>query len=174
MNGKIERKTKVMNMKKKTKTITETDDKTALEYKGQVIKFLGKNEIDSFDKLGRTPLFYSVIEGDKDLSELLIDAGASIDIKDIKGWTLLHFAAQNYDTEMLDYLLSKGAPVDAMDKFGNSVLWRAVFASKGRGEIIQSLLRSGANPDLKNNIGISPIELANSIANFEIIKHFVL
>ncbi len=44
----------------------------------------------------------------------------------------------------------------------------AVFESQGRGEMIKILLAAGADRNRKNNHGVSPAELAASIANFDV------
>jgi hypothetical protein len=38
------------------------------------------------------------------------------------------------------------------------------------GEVIEILLASGADKDLKNNYGISPLDLAGTIANFDAMQ----
>ena len=58
-------------------------------------------------------------------------------------------------------LLEAGAPVDAQDRFGNTPLWRAVFDSRGQGATVQLLLRAGADPDIVNEAGATPRELAD-------------
>jgi ankyrin repeat protein len=63
--------------------------------------------------------------------------------------------------------------VDAQDIHGNTPLSRAVFDSKGRGQVIKLLLSSGANKDLKNKHGISPEDLAKSIGNYDVSKLLV-
>ena len=62
--------------------------------------------------------------------------------------TPLHFAAQQHHVEVAQALLGAGAVVDATDKHGNTPLWKAVFASQGRGELIALLREAGADPNL--------------------------
>ena len=70
-------------------------------------------------------------------------------------------------------LLRAGAMVDAQDTRGNTPLWRAVFESRGRGDTIQALLAAGANPDLPNQSGVTPGQLAERIANLDVAQ-FIL
>ena len=51
-------------------------------------------------------------------------------------------------------------------------LVKATFASEGRGEIVKLLLERNADPDLKNIHGISPKDLANTIANYDLKRFF--
>jgi ankyrin repeat protein len=60
------------------------------------------------------------------------------------GNSALHYAAQEYHCEMARLLLDSGASVDIQDKHGNTSLWRAVFNSRGRGDVISILLKAGA------------------------------
>ena len=82
----------------------------------------------------------------------------------------VHFAAQEGHTEVARVLLRGGAAVDARDSFGNTPLWRAVFESRGRGDTIKVLLAAGANPDLPNESGVSPRQLAERIANLDVAR----
>jgi ankyrin repeat protein len=60
--------------------------------------------------------------------------------------------------------------VDAQDTWGNTPLWRAVFESRGRGDTIQALLAAGAKPDLPNQSGVTPRQLAERIGNFDVAQ----
>jgi ankyrin repeat protein len=70
-------------------------------------------------------------------------------------------------------LINSGAKVDAADKYGNTPLGRATFNSRGRGEVIRILLDHGANRDLPNKSGVSPVKLANTIGNYDVKQFFV-
>jgi uncharacterized protein len=124
------------------------------------------------DKLGRTPLHYATFEGKADLARSLLAAGADASTKDKSGWTPLHAAAQSYSVEIAALLIQHGAAVDAHDEHGNTPLWRAVFESRGRGEMIALLRRSGADPELQNFHGVSAIALARAIANYDVAQFF--
>ena len=65
-----------------------------------------------------------------------------------------------------------GALVDVADEHGNTPLFRAVFESKGRGEMVKLLLSRGAGPDLCNAHGVSPRIVADTIANFDVKQFF--
>lgn len=96
-----------------------------------------------------------------------------MNLKDANGWTPLHYAANEYFPEVTEFLLNNEAKVNATDDYGNNVLWRAVFASKGRGEIIHLLLAHNANQDQKNDSGISLLELAETIDNYDVKQFFL-
>ena len=108
------------------------------------------------------------------VSELarLLAEGTNVNAQDDKGWTPLHFAAQVSSPECVAQLLRVGADTSLQDSFGNTALFRAVFASNGNGAVIQLLRQAGADPLSKNSRGVSPISLARSIANYDIAQFF--
>jgi ankyrin repeat protein len=64
--------------------------------------------------------------------------------------------------------LQKVALVDAQDANGNTPLWRAVFAHQGNEELIALLLENGANPERANRDGVTPLSLAEAVADPEV------
>jgi ankyrin repeat protein len=124
------------------------------------------------DRDGRTPLHNAVFEGRIAAVRDLIGGGSDVNAKDRGGRTPLHFAAQEYRVEEARLLCAGGAVVDERDMSGNSPLWRATFCSRGRGDLIRLLLDQGANPDMPNQSGVSPRELAARIGNFDVQQFF--
>jgi ankyrin repeat protein len=127
-------------------------------------------DVGELDREGRTPLFYSIMDGRLDISSHLIDAGANVNAHDRNLETPLHVAAREYQLSAAKLLLEHGAQVDPRDSHGNTALSHAVFGSKGRGEMIALLLGHSADKHLKNKHGISPDDLARSIANYDVCK----
>lgn len=121
--------------------------------------------VDALDRAGRTPLFYAVDEGDRAIVAELLRLGADVNARDKNLETPLHFAARADQGEIGKLLLENGATVDAQDAHGNTPLFRAMFDSKGRGQMIELLLSFGADKASKNKYGVSPEELAKSIAD---------
>ena len=120
---------------------------------------LQKPEVDVnvIDRDGRTALAQAVIGGKNDFVEVLLAKGANPNVPDkLGGHVALHFAAQGWHVETVKRLLAGGAKIDVPDKFGNTPLARAVFESKGRGEVIQLLIKAGADKNHKNSSGVSP------------------
>jgi len=120
----------------------------------------------------RSDFLESVISRDYIKTRKLIEEGANINQSGVNEWTALHFAAQNNDVIIGKLLIENGASIDAQDKYGNSTLWRATFSSKGNGDFITMLLDAGANKNLNNLSGISPIELARKISNYSVIDFY--
>ena len=99
-------------------------------------------------------------------------SGEDLNAADPKDWTALHFAAQNNDAEVCGLLLEAGAFVDPQDFYGNTPLWRAVINSKGDGECIKCFRSHGADPFIKNKSGISAVDLARGIGNYDVAQFF--
>jgi ankyrin repeat protein len=129
-------------------------------------------DINMKDKDGRTLLFYAILTHNYDIVELLISHNCDLNIRDNLGWTPLHYAVQEDLLEITKLLLDKKADINIVDNYGNTPISRAVFNSRGRGEIILLLRAYNANPNIKNNSGVSAIDLANKIANFNVIQFF--
>jgi ankyrin repeat protein len=124
------------------------------------------------DKQGRTSLHQAAAGGNAFEVQLLLNGGADVNAQDTNGWSPLHFAAQACSADCTDLLLHAGADVTLKDSFGNTALFRAVFASRGEGEVIKLLRAAGADPYATNSHGVSPLSLARSIANFNVAMHF--
>lgn len=132
---------------------------------------MNKVDLNPLDEDGRTPLIHSVIDGMYEFIQLLLENGANVNVSDELGYTALHYAAQSYDLKATQLLLENGAKVDILDNHGNTPLFRAVFNSAGRGDVIKILLAHGADKHLKNNHGVSPYELAETIGNYDVVQY---
>jgi len=128
--------------------------------------------VNVVDRQGRSELHYCALEGDGAQARALLAAGHDPDLADRNGFTALHFAAQQNNVEVAVVLLAAGARVDPVDKYGNSPLFKAVYASQGVGDFIELLRRHGADPQLANLSGQTPVGLARLIANHDVKKFF--
>ena len=129
----------------------------------------------SLDRYGRSELHYASQHKPEveqaALAVRLIAEGCEINQQDSQGWTPLHFAAQEWSVPVASVLIAKGALVDLKDQHGNTPLSKAVFNSRGSGDLIKLLLDAGADPDSENAHGMSPRGLAETIANFDVKQH---
>ena len=108
----------------------------------------------------RTALHSAAVEGRmSDVRRLLKDR-VDVNAADEAGSTPLHFASQQGYDEIAEALLDAGALVDVKDSWGNTPLWKAVFAFQGDPRLVRLLLERGANPDAVNNSGRTPRGMA--------------
>lgn len=126
--------------------------------------------MESTDGDGRTPLFYAAAKDDIHRIRALVIAGANVNARDHHGETALHVAVREFNLSAASMLLAEGANVNAQDNQGNTPLFRAVFESRGRGEMIRQLLSAGADKKITNRYGVSPEMLAASITNYDVAR----
>jgi len=102
------------------------------------------------------PLFEAIRQANSEQVREQLAAGVPVDEPDPVFQILpLHWAALVGETAIARQLLDAGAPLDRGDSEGNVPLIAASFA--GRGELIELLLERGADPNLPNREGQSPV-----------------
>jgi len=121
--------------------------------------------------LHHAPVDLPISEQGRVVRELLA-AGHDPKATDDDGWTPLHAAAEHFAVDVAQILIDAGASVEAKDRFGNTPLHRAVFSSRGSGEMIQLLRKNGASATASNETGVTPLKLALQIANYDVAQWF--
>ncbi len=97
-----------------------------------------------------------VSSGDTKLLQRQIESGANINAKNEEGFSLLHCAIRNGQISMVDFLLSSGANVNQVTHFKkNTPLHFSVFQDDS--SITEKLLLAGAEPNVRNKKGESPL-----------------
>lgn len=76
-------------------------------------------------------LHQAAATGDASEVARLISEGEDVAAADASLLTPLHVACQQGHLEAARVLVAAGAPVDVQDSYGNTPLWRAVFAFQG-------------------------------------------
>jgi nucleoside phosphorylase len=99
------------------------------------------------DNYGRTPLFWAVNQGHRQMVELLLDHGARINFKDRSMLTALHIAITGQHKDVVSVLLEHGARLEAKAEYGDTdtPLMRAILVNSK--EMTQQLLEHGARVD---------------------------
>lgn len=136
------------------------------------LEALFATDFDGVDEFGRSSLHYAALGGNVAHMKALLRRNPSLVIPDHQGWTPLHCAAHAQSGDCVRLLLEQGVPVDPQDSFGNTPLSKAVFESKGCGEVIGLLRAAGADPYRANNHGVSPLGLARMISNYPVAQFF--
>ena len=85
----------------------------------------------------------------------------------------LHYSAVDGDFDALVRLLESGSPIDAQDDNGWTALHFATQDSHSR--LVEELLRRGANPNLVNSYGNSPlwVGIMKARGDFTIVKRLL-
>ncbi|MDX6303668.1 MAG: hypothetical protein QOI77_637 [Blastocatellia bacterium] len=98
-----------------------------------------------------TGLGYAIENGNRDMINVLLSAGAGLNVANARGETPLMFLRENVTADVVRDLLSAGAEVNARDESGTTVLLR--FAALGSFEAVKELLDAGAKIDAKDDDG---------------------
>jgi ankyrin repeat protein len=96
---------------------------------------------------------------------------------DVHGGTPLHYAIMSIEEYNIHALMSLGSDINRKDKKGDSVLHvalaRYIDDQENYGlykEMIKSILQFGAKRDVRNDEGLTPIELLRSFEPRVILK----
>jgi ankyrin repeat protein len=131
-----------------------------------------RQNVDVLESGKRSPLIRASIIGDEKIIRRLLELKAQINLQDYLGKSALHYAAQEYYPAIVALLINHNANVNIADNHGNTPLHEAVFSSRGRGDIVLQLRRSGAQDNLPNKHGVTPKGLAKTIATSNVIQFF--
>jgi beta-lactamase regulating signal transducer with metallopeptidase domain/ankyrin repeat protein len=107
-------------------------------------------DINAIGEFGRTPLQNAIVNGNRYQIELLLDQGVT--------GPVFHVAACKGDLAEVKRLLAQGMSVDEKDEHGCTPLFWSVAASQK--EMVEFLLTSGADVNIKNKFGHAPLHRA--------------
>jgi ankyrin repeat protein len=146
---------------------------------------------------GKTAIMYAALAGNgyRTCVETLISAGADLDLRDDRGHTILTLVAAAENYQMFNLLLQAGASTEGLESIqliqaatiGNldrvqSLLSARVnldldrgaaignAAAAGHTQVVDLLIRAGANVNLSNNAGFTPIASAAHAGYLEIVR----
>ncbi|MDC0358633.1 ankyrin repeat domain-containing protein, partial [Oligoflexia bacterium] len=119
---------------------------------------------------GRLPLHWAAQEGYLKTSKILINNHSQIDGPDEHGFTPLGIAVPEGHLELVKLFIQCGADVDAKcSSYENSVLLHTACAW-GRKEIAEILLDNGADTNIEDDDGFTPLDIATQKGNRGLIK----
>lgn len=112
-----------------------------------------------------SPLMLAALKGLTEICQQLIELGADVNKP---GWTPLHYAASNGHLPVMALLLDHHAYVDAASPNGTTPLMMA--ARYGSFAAAKLLLEAGADPSLKNDLGLSAVDFARAVDRSDVIE----
>ncbi|MEN9538529.1 MAG: hypothetical protein RLZZ126_764 [Pseudomonadota bacterium] len=110
---------------------------------------------DARNQADESPLMLAALRGDLSLAKRLVELGADVNKT---GWTPLHYASTNGHLEIMRLLLEHHAYIDASSPNDTTPLMMA--AHYGSASAVKLLLEAGADPGIKNMLGLSAIDFA--------------
>ena len=127
-------------------------------------------DINAKNHMGWPPLVYAC-RGDNgehpDEIQRLLELDADIDVRNDKGKTGLHCAAKAGFLKVTNLLIEKGATLDATDNDGETPLFEAIRSTiksdKKQRATLEALLIKGADPNVKNRKGLTPLQVAQKM-----------
>jgi ankyrin repeat protein len=125
--------------------------------------------VNDLDRAGRSKLHYAAVDNDLELARELLAQGLDVNLRDARDFTPLHFAAQSQAVEIVELLLDSGAEIDAQNAFGATPLLVALSKYRNDPRTVRLLRDRGADPLVKNNVGVSPREHAESVTNYDLV-----
>ena len=115
-------------------------------------------QVDVRTARDESPLMLAALKGYMEVCRKLIARDADVNKP---GWTPLHYAATSGHVDIMRLLLDNNAYIDAASPNGSTPLMMA--AMYGTTDAVKALLDAGADPSLKNSLGLSAIDFARQV-----------
>ncbi len=132
-------------------------------------KEVTKDVDNTIKQKGNEALILSVKNGDKGISELLLQHGADPNFLASNGSAPLHFAAQAGLAGIVKLLLKNGAEVNKQSASRSKATPLDFACGHGswkyympNAKVVKFLLKGGANPNTSRKNAITPLDIANS------------
>jgi ankyrin repeat protein len=126
---------------------------------GSYLDVLHADDVNLADNHGNTPLMFAAKHGLLTVLQALMNKGADVNIAEINGWTPLMIAAEKGLLAITQALLSAPAiDINAIKPDGVTAL--IIAASNGKDDVVKALINKGANVNLADNNGWTPLMFA--------------
>ena len=127
----------------------------------QVLINMG-TDIETKNDKGHSPLHEASISGELTTVKMLVEAGADVRATDSERTTCLMFAAHSGHTDAVRYLA--GLPeVELNQQSGDDRTALHVAVERENPDVVQVLIDAGANIEIKNDEGRSPLHVASFV-----------
>ena len=111
--------------------------------------------------------------GDVERLQALLDSGSDVNARDRYHQTGLMLAAQGGHTEVVRVLIAAGAPLDHVNNLGWTALIESIVLGNGGQRhvaVLRALVDAGANLNLADRSGDTPLALAKKRGYAEMVK----
>lgn len=134
----------------------------------QTLMSAPKIKLNATNQVGENALMLASLKGHLAEVKNLLAQGAA---PNKSGWTALHYACTGitpHQTDIIDALLRDYAYIDAPSPNGSTPLMMA--ARYADIAVVKQLLEEGADPELRNQLGLSAIDFANQVHRHDVVK----
>jgi ankyrin repeat protein len=119
-----------------------------------------------------TALEHAVRNANREMVQLLLSAGANVNLKNASGETALMMLDGDATSDLVWDIINVGAKVNLKDNFGNTALMRA--ATTNNLEAVKTLIDAGAEVDARDKRGLTPLMAAASEGNVNVVRALIL
>jgi ankyrin repeat protein len=125
-------------------------------------------EVNARGKDGMTPLFWALIQGNKEGFKYLLEHGANPNLQDAQGTSVMSVSAALKDSVFLAVALKNGGNPNLV---GQKSAKTPIFSSieNMTWDNLQLLIGAGANLDFKDRTGSTPLMRAAGINQYQIV-----
>jgi len=130
-------------------------------------------DVNAMDNISDSPYLYAGAEGRLEILRMTLDHGADLASVNRYGGTALIPAAHHGHVETVRELLQTATDIDHVNNLGWTALLEAVILGDGGpvySEIVKLLLEAGANAEIADNDGVTPLEHAKQRGYAEITE----
>nr|KAF6424888.1 fibronectin type III and ankyrin repeat domains 1 [Molossus molossus] len=129
---------------------------------GRLVKILVSNgtDVNLRNGSGKDSLMLACYAGHLDVVKYLRRHGASWKTRDLGGCTALHWAADGGHCGVVEWMLQDGCEVDVMDAGSGWTPLMRVSAVSGNQRVASLLIEGGANVNVKDKDGKTPLMVA--------------
>nr|XP_034184113.1 uncharacterized protein LOC117606144 isoform X1 [Osmia lignaria] len=148
----------------------------ALYGRANIVKFFVEETelcIDDRDNNKKTPLHTAAENGNKNTVEILLMNGANINTQDLISYPPSLSAVRNNHIDVVKVLLKNEVDVDFTQSVGGFSMLH-VAAEFGHQEIVDFLLKKGANVNARNDRGGIPLHTAALNGHLEVVNTLIL
>lgn len=123
--------------------------------------------INALDDNRMSPLYMAVLKGNYEAARMLAATGAEVNLKEIKGQSLLFSAVVKNAPDMVKLLVEHGADVREELNAGTLLHYAA---QEGFADVAHVLCRAGADVNVKNFEGMTPLMFAVRDSHQQVVK----
>lgn len=133
-------------------------------------------DVNAKDQISDSPYLYAGARGHLEILRLTLEHGADLKSLNRFGGTALIPAAERGHVETVATLIAAGVDMNHVNKLGWTALMEAVVLADGgprHRQIVQLLLDAGADPNIPDFDGVTPLQHAHRMGQAEMARLIV-